>query len=612
MTLTLQTINVGGQANDGSGDSPRAAGQKINANFGEVAAAIDTQNAGIEQKFAQQDHAIGAFLDAAGDQVDEMLEDLATGQFPAGTLAGPSIAFSVDPDTGFYRPAADTVAAVVGGAEALRWNATGLTVQGHVSLGAISAAPSIGMHRSAITEIAWTLSSTARMRLNGQGLFLGLGGTSGAAQFLAIDGGSAANGGAYIRFNKNGATSGYFGHDSAINGSGTSNDILAYCSAAFKIYTLNALRLTVDTQGNVGIGRAADVVANYRVLDMDGPSGGYIGLRQAGTTHGVIYANSGQMILQANGAIPIALFTNGAERLTVTGAGLVGIGTNNPARALEVQTVGGAPAARFASPGGTSRVEMSANAASQVDIAMGATANIAAAAPGMVRYDNPTGYMAFLTAATERMRIDAAGRVGIGITALAGYNLRIGSLLTGSTQGASVYSAPVVQADVTGNAQGFVSAPILAAGVATNGVLHFRAEGSTLGAGAAIQYQYGFSVSSGMANATISNRGFYSDLAASGTLNWNLFMAGDAPNFLQGGLSVGTNANAGTGNIRATGTIRPGSFTVATLPSASAAGSGAQAYVTDASATTYRAIVAGGGSNRITVVSDATNWLIGA
>jgi hypothetical protein len=62
--------------------------------------------------------------------------------------------------------------------------------------------------------------------------------------------------------------------------------------------------------------------------------------------------------------------------------------------------------------------------------------------------------------------------------------------------------------------------------------------------------------------------------------------------------------------ISSGGVVTLASFTVATLPSASTSGAGAQAYVTDANATTARSTVAGGGSNKVIVVSDGTNWLI--
>lgn len=61
--------------------------------------------------------------------------------------------------------------------------------------------------------------------------------------------------------------------------------------------------------------------------------------------------------------------------------------------------------------------------------------------------------------------------------------------------------------------------------------------------------------------------------------------------------------------VRAPGTSAP--YTVATLPSASAAGKGARAFVTDATATTFASNVAGGGSTSVPVYSDGANWNIG-
>lgn len=64
-------------------------------------------------------------------------------------------------------------------------------------------------------------------------------------------------------------------------------------------------------------------------------------------------------------------------------------------------------------------------------------------------------------------------------------------------------------------------------------------------------------------------------------------------------------------DIAAAGYVKTGVFTVGTLPAAAAAGNGARAMVTDANATTFLSIVAGGGANIVPVVSNATNWLIG-
>lgn len=53
------------------------------------------------------------------------------------------------------------------------------------------------------------------------------------------------------------------------------------------------------------------------------------------------------------------------------------------------------------------------------------------------------------------------------------------------------------------------------------------------------------------------------------------------------------------------------SYTVANLPAAATAGATARAYVTDANATTFASVVAGGGANAVPVYSDGTDWRIG-
>lgn len=63
-------------------------------------------------------------------------------------------------------------------------------------------------------------------------------------------------------------------------------------------------------------------------------------------------------------------------------------------------------------------------------------------------------------------------------------------------------------------------------------------------------------------------------------------------------------------DVIATGVVSLASFTVAGLPSAATSGAGAKAYVTDAASTTYGAIVAGSGSNKVGVTSNGTDWLI--
>lgn len=51
--------------------------------------------------------------------------------------------------------------------------------------------------------------------------------------------------------------------------------------------------------------------------------------------------------------------------------------------------------------------------------------------------------------------------------------------------------------------------------------------------------------------------------------------------------------------------------TVAELPPADDVGAGARGFVTDANATTFASVVAGGGANGVPVFSDGSNWRIG-
>jgi hypothetical protein len=90
----------------------------------------------------------------------------------------------------------------------------------------------------------------------------------------------------------------------------------------------------------------------------------------------------------------------------------------------------------------------------------------------------------------------------------------------------------------------------------------------------------------------------------------------DASNYERVELDCSTNTfrfgprAAGTGTARVL-YLETGSTVVASLASAATVGTGARAFVTDATATTFASVVAGGGSNRVPVYSDGTDWRIG-
>jgi hypothetical protein len=93
-----------------------------------------------------------------------------------------------------------------------------------------------------------------------------------------------------------------------------------------------------------------------------------------------------------------------------------------------------------------------------------------------------------------------------------------------------------------------------------------------------------------------------SSSAFAGSTNLGLSHSGSTLTINQGAYG------SGLGNLNL-GLLNVGTYTVATLPSASA-NAGAFAQVTDSNSTTNGAIVAAGGSTRVPVFSDGTNWII--
>jgi hypothetical protein len=132
-----------------------------------------------------------------------------------------------------------------------------------------------------------------------------------------------------------------------------------------------------------------------------------------------------------------------------------------------------------------------------------------------------------------------AGSLGIGSTALTGYNFRVAKTITGATTAIAVYQSGQVQSDVTSATYGFYNEVNTQATAFTLPVYyHYTATQGTIGAGSTVTNQYGFFVSSALVGAT-NNYGFYGNIP-SGTNRWNLYMAGTAANYMAGSLGIGT------------------------------------------------------------------------
>lgn len=95
--------------------------------------------------------------------------------------------------------------------------------------------------------------------------------------------------------------------------------------------------------------------------------------------------------------------------------------------------------------------------------------------------------------------------------------------------------------------------------------------------------------------------------------NFAIYRYNDAGTYQDAPFSItrSTGDVAIANNLEVSGRVKTTATTVSGLPSASAAGAGARSFVTDATATTFASVVAGGGSNAVPVYSDGTNWRIG-
>jgi hypothetical protein len=98
-------------------------------------------------------------------------------------------------------------------------------------------------------------------------------------------------------------------------------------------------RLFVDANGNVGVGTSSPVdFAGFVTLALADSSGAEVDFIKGSTVQGSLYNASDIFYIESKSTVPTAFVTNGTERLRITSAGLVGIGTSSPSYKLHVVT----------------------------------------------------------------------------------------------------------------------------------------------------------------------------------------------------------------------------------------------------------------------------------
>jgi hypothetical protein len=192
---------------------------------------------------------------------------------PLGAVGTPSITFTGDLNTGIYSPAADTIAFVEGGAEAMR-----ITSDGRLGLGTSSPATTLDVNGTV---------------------------TCGTVGGVSI---SLANGSA-IRNSASAANAIYFD---------TSFGSATHGSFEFRSSNAGTTRMIIDSAGRVGIGTTSPATT----LDVNG----VIYTRGRGSTFGVLFDDWRIYNSTAPGAL---VFDNGSERARINSSGRLLIGTSS-------------------------------------------------------------------------------------------------------------------------------------------------------------------------------------------------------------------------------------------------------------------------------------------
>jgi len=293
-------------------------------------------------------------------------------------------------------------------------NATGLPISTGVS----------GLGTGVATALAVNVGTAGAPVVNGgvlgtpsSGTVTNLTGTA-SININGTVGATTASSGAFTTLSATGVTTVQAGTAAlpAITTTGDTNTGIFFPAAdtiAFSEGGAEAMR--IDSSGNLGIGRTPTAAGTYKMLELDGASGGYMRLYAAGTLSGYFYSSAVESGIGSVTSAPFVFYTNNTERMRLDSSGNLGIGTSSPANQLTVYRTSSS------TTNGALRLDGNGNYAG-VQFAASGTLYGSLSVDASAMYMTSTSLLTFKIGGganvdgTERMRLDSSGNLLVGTT----------------------------------------------------------------------------------------------------------------------------------------------------------------------------------------------------
>jgi hypothetical protein len=202
-------------------------------------------------------------------------------------------------------------------------------------------------------------------------------------------------------------TSGTF---TSITDSGLTSGRVTYATTGGLL--TDSANLTYDGTNLMIGGTTTASVTGYTFVNALGSNGGSFEVYSSTTRQAQFFCDSGSAYIGSVASIPLIFKTANAEKMRLSSAGYLGIGTSSPAVKLDILGTTGASS--------TLRIGSDSNDMGTIQFFNTTGSTINATIAGNLEGGNAGGNLTFSTktnpsgSLTERMRIDSSGNVGIG------------------------------------------------------------------------------------------------------------------------------------------------------------------------------------------------------